>query len=88
MFPATFCVEVTIGAILQCGSHRKSFFGILLWLSECPLTTALFKTRIIRAISFNLLLTKLLGSNNLYSKVKTLQTPISSSFFFFTLTKN
>ena len=83
MFPVTFCVEVIIRAILQCGSHHKSFFRVLQWWSECPSTGALFSTIITRAISVNLLLTRLLGSNNSNSKVKTLQTPISSSFFFY-----
>ena len=81
MFPVTFCTEVIIRAILRCGNHHKSFFRILQWLSECPLTVALLRTRITRAISFNLLLTRLLGSNN--SNSKTLQTPITSSFFYF-----
>ena len=87
MFAVTFCIDFIIRAILRCGNHLKSFFRILQWLSECPLTTALFRTRITRAISFNVLLTRLLGSNNSNSKVKTLQTPISSSFFFFYFNK-
>ena len=83
MFPVTFCTEAIIRAILRCGNHLKSFFRILQWLSECPLTTALFRTRITRAISFNVLLTRLLGSNNSNSKVKTLQTPISNKKLIF-----
>ena len=87
MFPVTFCTEVIIRAILRCGNHLKSFFRILQWLSECPLTAALFRTRITRAISLNLLLTRLLGSNNSNSKVKTLQTPISTVALFFYFNK-
>lgn len=45
-----------------------------------------FPTRLNRAISFNVPLTRLSGSNNSNSKVTPLHTPIASSFIL-TLTK-
>ena len=47
-----------------------------------------FLTRPTRAISFNVLLTRLLGSNKTNLKVTPLQTPISRSFIFYVNKKN
>ena len=67
---------------IMCGSHHKSFF----YTAEVvgmAVNNSPFLTRLTRAISFNVLLTKLLGSNKTNSKVTPLQTPISRSFIFY-----
>ena len=68
---------------ILCASHHKN---ITVEVVEMVVNISPFPTRLIRAISFNVPLTRLLGSNNSNSQVTPLQTPTASSFIL-TLTK-
>ena len=64
------------GDILRASHHKN----ITVEVVEMVVNKSPFPTRLTRAISFNVPLTRLLGSNNSNSQVTPLQTPTASSF--------
>ena len=72
MFPMTLCVEVIIRVFF----YTAEVVGMA--VNNSP-----FLTRLTRAISFNVLVTRLLGSNKTNLKVTPLQTLVSRSFIFY-----
>ena len=70
MFPVTLCVKVIIEFF-----YTAEVVGMA---ANSP-----FLTTLTRAISFNVLLTRLLGSNKTNLKVTPLQTLVSRSFIFY-----
>ena len=71
MFPVTLCVKVIIEFF-----YTAEVVGMA--ANNSP-----FLTRLTRAISFNVLLTRLLGSNKTNLKLTPLQTLVSRSFIFY-----